>query len=69
MTTNVEEATVDEKLLTADEAAAQLRVAPSWLYRAAKDDFFPHVKVGRFIRFRQGDVTDWIRTGGRDRDE
>lgn len=66
MTTNVEEATVDrEKLLTADEAAEQLRVAPSWLYRAAKEDYFPHVKVGRYVRFRQGDITDWIRNGGR----
>jgi excisionase family DNA binding protein len=66
MTTNVQEATVDrEALLTADEAAAQLRVEPSWMYRAAKEGYFPSVKVGRYVRFRQGDVTDWIRTGGR----
>jgi len=36
MTTNVTEAHVDrEKLLTAEEAAEQLRVPKSWMYRAA----------------------------------
>jgi excisionase family DNA binding protein len=67
MTTNVEEATaVDrEMLLTAEEAADQLRVKPSWMYRAAKEGYFPSVPVGRYVRFRQGDVTDWIRNGGR----
>lgn len=55
-------------LLTAAEAADQLRVPESWLYSAARRDAFPHVKVGRYVRFRQEDVSEWIRTGGRNDD-
>lgn len=51
-------------LLTVSEAAAILRVADSWLYRAAKNGTFPCVRVGRFVRIRASDVTDWISTGG-----
>jgi len=53
-----------EQLLFASEAAAQLRVPESWLYAAARNGTFPHVRVGRYVRFRQEDVTEWIRTGG-----
>lgn len=55
-----------EKLLTASEVAEQLSVPESWLYGAARAGTFPAVKVGRYVRFRQEDVTDWIRSGGRD---
>jgi excisionase family DNA binding protein len=67
MTTNVQEESMDrtaEQLLLPAEAAAQLRVPESWLYLAAREDRFPHVRIGRYVRFRQEDVTEWIRTGG-----
>lgn len=66
MATPVQEKSMEhDTVLTVDEAAAQLRVKESWLYRAARDGTFPSIRVGRYVRFRQQDVTDWIRTGGR----
>jgi excisionase family DNA binding protein len=53
-----------QMLLTVAEAAAILRVADSWLYRAAKTGVFPCVRVGRFVRIRASDVHDWIESGG-----
>lgn len=70
MTTHVQEegameTTEDEVLLYADEAAARLKVPPTWLYAAARDGRFPCVRMGRHVRFRQADVDEWIATGGR----
>lgn len=67
MTTNPKEESVVETiepLLLPSEAAEQLRVPESWLYAAARRGTFPSVRIGRYVRFRQDDVTDWIRTGG-----
>jgi excisionase family DNA binding protein len=67
MTTHVhEEGSMDraDQLLLPSEAAKQLRVPESWLYLAAREGRFPHVRIGRYVRFRQEDVTEWIRTGG-----
>ncbi|WP_369075899.1 helix-turn-helix domain-containing protein [Nocardioides renjunii] len=68
MTTHVEKGAEErpaiERLLTAMEVAEQLSVPESWLYGAARRGVFPAVKVGRYVRFRQEDVTEWIRSGG-----
>lgn len=71
MTTHVQEGQsmetteADEILLYCDEAAARLKVPPTWLYAAARDGRFPCVRMGRHVRFRQGDVETWIKTGGK----
>lgn len=54
----------DEVLLTVEEVAPLLRVRPQWLYAAVKRGDFPHVRVGRYIRFRKADVDEWIKLGG-----
>ena len=50
---------LDEKLMTRDEVAAILRVNPRSLCRV------PGLRVVRInkrvLRYRQGDVVDWIR--------
>ena len=52
----------DEKLMTRDEVAAVLRVNPRSLCRV------PGLRVVRInkrvLRYRQGDVVDWIRGHG-----
>ena len=53
-----------EQLMTAEQVAEVLNVKPSWLFRAAQAERFPHVKVGRWVRFRPRDVREWIRSGG-----
>ena len=56
-------------LLTAEQAAEQLSVPSSWMYRSAKEGIFPSVKVGRYVRFRQQDVDEWVASGGRGDDQ
>jgi excisionase family DNA binding protein len=48
------------RLPTAEEVAEQLQVSPSWLYTRVQGGHFPHVKVGRYIRFDARDVEAWI---------
>lgn len=58
------EDTVVERLLLAEEAAEILRVAPSWVYRAARSGQLPCVRAGRNVRFRASDVRAFVEQGG-----
>lgn len=48
------------RLLTVDEVAARLGVQPSWITRAARANRIPHVRVGRYRRFRWPDIEAWL---------
>jgi excisionase family DNA binding protein len=53
-------------LLTVDEIAAALRVSPSWVYeRVSKRgrDKIPHLKIGKYLRFRLNEVRIWVDQG------
>jgi hypothetical protein len=46
-------------MLTADDVARILRVPVSWVYKhtcAACRDPLPHVKIGKYLRFFEGDI-------------
>jgi excisionase family DNA binding protein len=47
-------------LLTADEVAARLRVTKCWVYAEVRAGRLPHVRLGRYIRFRAGAIDSWI---------
>ncbi len=52
-----------EPLITADEAAELLNVAPSWVYQHARPkagDALPYIKVGRYTRFRESELREWL---------
>jgi excisionase family DNA binding protein len=52
-----------DRLLTIQEVADLLQVPTSWLYshsRKRSKDRIPAVKVGKYVRFNQDDVTEWI---------
>jgi excisionase family DNA binding protein len=54
-----------ERLLTAKQVAELLQVPLSWVYsrtssRAA--DRIPGFRLGKYWRFREGDVLDWLET-------
>lgn len=53
-----------ETLLTIDELAKILKVKPAWLYTAAQRGDVPRVKIGKFVRFRESEITAWIAKGG-----
>jgi hypothetical protein len=52
-----------ERLLTAKEASAFLRVSLSWLAKARmRGDGPPFVKVGRSIRYTPTGILQWVRS-------
>ncbi|MGP4112607.1 helix-turn-helix domain-containing protein [Streptomyces sp. 4N509B] len=52
-------------LFTADQAAARLRIPPSWLRKKAAQGEIPHTRIGRHVRFSPDDLTELIRHGSR----
>ena len=48
-------------LLTVEEAAEQLRIHPSTVYRLARRGQLPAVKVGNQWRLDSANLEDWLR--------
>ena len=48
------------RLLTADEVADMLRVDKSWVYAATRSGRIPHIRLGRYVRFNEDAVTEWM---------
>ncbi len=48
-------------LLDVADVAERLRVHPRFVYRAVAGGFIPHLRVGRFLRFRAEDVEAYLR--------
>jgi excisionase family DNA binding protein len=54
-----------ETLLTVQEVAALLKVPASWVYehaRARGKKRLPHLKLGKYLRFRTQDILEWLDT-------
>ena len=52
-----------QRLLTADEVAEILQVAPSWVYQRTRRrsvDRIPGFRLGKYWRFREADVLAWL---------
>jgi len=52
-----------EALLTVHEVAELLRVPVSWVYERTRRrgmERLPHLKVGKYLRFRRVDVLGWL---------
>jgi excisionase family DNA binding protein len=47
-------------LLTADEVGGLLRVPTSWVYAETRAGRLPHVRVGRYRRYRREAIEAWI---------
>lgn len=48
------------RLLTAAEVAAILRVPKSWVYEQARSGALPPVTLGRYRRFREESIREWV---------
>jgi excisionase family DNA binding protein len=48
-------------LLTAAQAAEMLGVSPAWLLAQARDREVPHHRLGRFVRFDEDELIEWVR--------
>jgi excisionase family DNA binding protein len=50
-------------LLTVQEVAEILRVPVSWVYERTRrrgNEQLPHIKLGKYLRFRRTDVLGWL---------
>jgi excisionase family DNA binding protein len=56
-------------LLTVEQVAQRLQVPRSWIYehtRPASRPCLPHLKLGKYLRFRREDIDDFIKQGRKD---
>jgi excisionase family DNA binding protein len=49
-----------DALMKAQEVAALLRVAPGWIYAATRRNAIPHVRLGRYARYRRSAIEAWM---------
>jgi excisionase family DNA binding protein len=54
------ESSAMKKLMTAQQVAKLLEVDPSWVYQETRAGRLPHVRLGRYRRFRLGAIERWI---------
>jgi excisionase family DNA binding protein len=55
----------ENQLLTVSEIASALKVPVSWVYertRRSGGDRIPHIKLGKYVRFRWPTVQKWLET-------
>jgi excisionase family DNA binding protein len=52
--------TKPDPLLDAQAVAALLGVPPSWVYAETRAGRLPHVRVGRYRRFRRAAIESWV---------
>ena len=52
-----------DELLTVDEIAGILKVPVSWIYERTRRrgiERLPHVKLGKYLRFRMPEIQKWL---------
>lgn len=57
-----------EPLVDAKAVATHLAVPVSWVFESARSGAIPHLRLGRYVRFRLSEVDEWLercRDGGR----
>jgi excisionase family DNA binding protein len=48
------------RLLTVDEVADRLGVTKDWVWAQARAGHIPHVQLGRYRRFREEALEQWL---------
>ena len=52
---------MNEKLIGIQEMAKKLDVPASWLYSRTRTNEIPHYKVGKYVKFDETEIWDWIK--------
>ncbi len=47
-------------LLTAEDVAEMIGMGSDWIYAQVRAGRIPHVKLGRYVRFRAESIEEWI---------
>lgn len=50
----------DDDLLTVQELADLLGLSKSWVQHNTSAKSIPHIKIGQSVRFRRGDIKEWL---------
>jgi excisionase family DNA binding protein len=50
----------EDRLLTADEVAVLLSVTTAWVYDQTRRRLMPHVRLGRYVRYRRSTIDAWL---------
>jgi excisionase family DNA binding protein len=58
--TNDTSAAAADSLLTAEEVAALLQVTCAWVYAETRRHRIPHLRLGRYVRYRRTALEDWM---------
>ena len=48
------------RLLTATDVAEKLAVPKSWVYAETRAGRLPHVPLGRYRRYQEGAIDEWL---------
>ena len=48
------------RLLTAEEVAQLTGMTKEWVWAQARADLIPHVRLGRYCRFREEAIDAWL---------
>ena len=51
---------MDEVLIGVQELSRRTGLPTSWIYAKAEAAELPHLKIGRYVRFRPSEVTAWL---------
>ena len=51
---------MNDRLLVAAEVAELLAVKESWVREATRDGRLPHLRLGRYRRYRREDIERWL---------
>ena len=51
------------KILNPKEVSRLLQVRLSTIYQWTHQDYIPHYKVGRFVRFDESEIMNWLKKG------
>lgn len=63
-------ASAPDRLLEAEDVAAMLGMTTDWIYREVRAKRLPHIRLGRYVRFRKESIDAWLdkrEHGGRSR--
>ncbi len=52
---------MNQKLVGIKTMAEKLDVPESWIYSRTRTGEIPHYKIGKYVKFDESEVMDWVR--------
>lgn len=50
------------RLLEAEDVARYMGMTTDWVYREVRAGRLPHIRLGRYVRFRRESIEAWLRS-------